>query len=40
MLGRLRETDRMSKRKPRYQAPEGSLRAALDQLPDVRRGQG
>lgn len=30
----------MSKRKPRYQAPEGSLRAALEQLPDVRRGQG
>jgi len=24
----------------RYHAPEGSLRAALDQLPDVRRGQG
>jgi hypothetical protein len=30
----------MSKRKTRYQAPEGSLRAALEQLPDVRRGQG
>lgn len=30
----------MSKRKPRYQAPEGALRAALEQLPDVRRGQG
>jgi hypothetical protein len=30
----------MSKRKPRYQAPEGSLRAALEQLPDVRRSQG
>ena len=30
----------MSKRKVRYQAPEGSLRAALEQLPDVRRGQG
>src|SRR5260370_42615241 len=30
----------MSKRKPRYQAPEGSLRAALESLPDVRRGQG
>lgn len=30
----------MSKRKARYQAPEGSLRATLDQLPDVRRGQG
>jgi hypothetical protein len=31
---------RMSKRKARYQAPEGSLRAALEHLPDVRRGQG
>jgi len=30
----------MSKRKPRSQAPEGSLRAALEQLPDVRRDQG
>jgi hypothetical protein len=30
----------MSKRKARYHAPEGSLRAALEQLPDVRRGQG
>lgn len=30
----------MSKRKARYQAPEGSLRAALEQLPDVRRSQG
>ena len=30
----------MSRRKPRYQAPEGSLRAALEQLSDVRRGQG
>jgi hypothetical protein len=31
----------MSKQeRERYQAPEGSLRAALDQLPDVRRGQG
>lgn len=30
----------MSKRTPRFQAPEGSLRVALEQLPDVRRGQG
>jgi uncharacterized protein YoaH (UPF0181 family) len=30
----------MSKRKARSQAPEGSLRAALEQLSDVRRGQG
>src|SRR5215831_14506348 len=30
----------MSKRKARYQAPGWSLRAALEQLPDVRRDQG
>src|SRR5690348_6126652 len=30
----------MSKRKARDLAPEGSLRAALEHLPDVRRGQG
>ncbi|MGZ3585129.1 MAG: transposase family protein [Ktedonobacterales bacterium] len=30
----------MSKTDERYEAPEGSLRAALEMLPDVRRGQG
>ena len=30
----------MSKTHERYEAPEGSLRAALQTLPDVRRGQG
>ena len=30
----------MRKRDERSQAPEGSLRAALETLPDVRRGQG
>jgi len=30
----------MSKTDERYEAPEGSLRAALETLPDVRRGQG
>jgi hypothetical protein len=30
----------MSKTTERYAAPEGSLRAALETLPDVRRGQG
>ena len=30
----------MSKLQARYQAPEGSLRAALESLPDIRRGQG
>jgi hypothetical protein len=30
----------MSKTDERHEAPEGSLRAALETLPDVRRGQG
>lgn len=30
----------MSKTTERFEAPEGSLRAALETLPDVRRGQG
>lgn len=30
----------MSKPTGRFEAPEGSLRAALERLPDVRRGQG
>lgn len=30
----------MRKQRARYDAPAGSLRAALEQLPDVRRGQG
>jgi DDE_Tnp_1-associated len=30
----------MRTRRVRYEAPDGSLRAALETVPDVRRGQG